>query len=144
MRRPWHTAVVAGLVTTTFASGKGYTPKHEPGRCSIRGNCGKSSFFGPELPCVDNELAEEPADDVRKQLVEICGPKWNTGPVCCAGEQVCRPFVASVQVLTGYSSILCPRTSRRRILSYRPARPAKKTSTTCFVPLHALPTSPSS
>jgi hypothetical protein len=144
MRRPWHAATIARLVTATFTSGEGYTPKHEPGRCSIRGNCGKPNFFSPELPCVDNELAEEPADDVRKQLVEICGPKWNTGPLCCAGEQVCCPFVGATQMLTGCSSTRCPRTSKRRIRSYRPARPAKKTSTTCSAPLPALPISPSS
>lgn len=88
MRRPWHAAALIGLVTATLATGEAYTPKHEEGRCSLRGNCGKSGFFGPELPCVDNGLSEEPEDDVRKRLVEICGPKWNTGPVCCAGEQV--------------------------------------------------------
>jgi Niemann-Pick C1 protein len=65
-----------------------YTPIHEAGRCSIRGSCGKKSLFGKPLPCPDNDLAEEPADDVRKQLVDLCGAKWSTGPVCCTGEQV--------------------------------------------------------
>lgn len=88
MGRLWHPAAAVGLLMAPFAHGGPFTPQHEAGRCSLRGNCGKASFFGPELPCVDNGLAEEPADDVREQLVEICGPKWNTGPVCCAGEQV--------------------------------------------------------
>jgi Niemann-Pick C1 protein len=88
MRQQWHLAAVAGLVAVTLASGGAYTPKHEAGRCALRGNCGKTGFFGPELPCVDNEVAEEPEDEVRKQLVGICGPKWDSGPVCCAGEQV--------------------------------------------------------
>ncbi|KAH7347179.1 niemann-pick C1 protein [Plectosphaerella cucumerina] len=64
------------------------TPKHEAGRCAIRGHCGKKSFFGKELPCVDNGLAEEPDDDLRKQLIEVCGEKWSTGPVCCDATQV--------------------------------------------------------
>jgi Niemann-Pick C1 protein len=67
---------------------KPFTPIHEAGRCAIRGNCGKSSFFSPELPCPDNGLAEEPDDDVRKQLVGICGSKWAEGNVCCKAEQV--------------------------------------------------------
>ena len=89
MGRLWHpAATVAALLAATFASAELYTPKHEAGRCSIRGTCGKDSFFGPELPCPDNGLASEPEDDVRQQLVELCGPKWNTGPVCCEGDQV--------------------------------------------------------
>ncbi|CCC06651.1 hypothetical protein SMACR_00676 [Sordaria macrospora] len=65
-----------------------YTPKHEAGRCAIRGHCGSKSLFGSQLPCVDNGLAEEPDDYLRQQLVDLCGPKWNTGPVCCLAEQV--------------------------------------------------------
>lgn len=65
-----------------------YTPKHEAGRCAIRDHCGKKSFFGKELPCVDNGLAEDPDQDLRKQLVDLCGPKWNDGPVCCTSDQV--------------------------------------------------------
>ena len=96
MRPFWPSASIAGLLTASLVSGEAYTPKHEAGRCSLRGNCGKSSFFGPELPCADNGLATEPEDEVRKQLVDICGPKWNTGPVCCEGEQVCySSFVAN-------------------------------------------------
>lgn len=65
-----------------------FTPIHEAGRCAIRGSCGKKSFFGPELPCPDNGLAEEPEPEVRKQLVDLCGAKWATGPVCCEGSQI--------------------------------------------------------
>lgn len=68
-----------------------YTPKHEAGRCAIRDHCGKKSFFGKELPCVDNGLAEEPDKELRKQLVDLCGPKWNDGPVCCTKNQVGLP-----------------------------------------------------
>ncbi|TVY82258.1 Niemann-Pick type C-related protein [Lachnellula suecica] len=83
---PRRLLAVAGLLITTVLSDP-FTPTHEAGRCAIRKNCGKASFFSPELPCVDNGLAEEPEDDVRKQLVGLCGPKWNEGPVCCVGEQ---------------------------------------------------------
>lgn len=64
------------------------TPKHEPGRCAFRGHCGKQSFFGKELPCVDNGLAKDPDEELRQELVELCGEKWGTGPVCCDIEQV--------------------------------------------------------
>ncbi|KAL1838912.1 hypothetical protein VTJ49DRAFT_2076 [Mycothermus thermophilus] len=81
----------SGLVLTTFASpatAAVYTPKHEAGRCAIRGHCGSKSFFGSQLPCVDNGLAKEPDDKLREQLVSLCGPKWAEGPVCCDAEQV--------------------------------------------------------
>lgn len=64
------------------------TPKHEAGRCAIRGQCGSKSWFGKQLPCLDNGLAEDPEEDVRKQLVDLCGPKWNSGPICCTPEQI--------------------------------------------------------
>lgn len=87
---------LAQLVATgaLFLAGLGsvaadpYTPKHEAGRCAIRGHCGSKSLFGSQLPCVDNGLAEDPDDEVRDKLVDLCGPKWKTGPVCCLGEQV--------------------------------------------------------
>ncbi|KAK1755638.1 Niemann-pick type C-related protein 1 [Echria macrotheca] len=65
-----------------------YTPKHEAGRCAIRGHCGSKSLFGSQLPCVDNGPAEEPDEKLREQLVDLCGPKWSAGPVCCLAEQV--------------------------------------------------------
>ncbi|KAL2021698.1 hypothetical protein VTK56DRAFT_6790 [Thermocarpiscus australiensis] len=79
-----------GLLLTTLgtAAAEHYTPKHEAGRCAIRGHCGSKSFFGSQLPCVDNGLAEEPDDDLRRELTELCGPKWSEGPVCCNAEQV--------------------------------------------------------
>lgn len=66
-----------------------YTPIHEAGRCAIRDQCGSKSFFGKQLPCVDNGKAKDPDQDLRKQLVDLCGPKWNDGPVCCTSAQVC-------------------------------------------------------
>ncbi|KAK2074748.1 hypothetical protein P8C59_008931 [Phyllachora maydis] len=64
------------------------TPKHEAGRCAIRDHCGSKSFFGGQLPCLDNGLAEQPDDGLRQQLVDLCGPKWESGPVCCTSDQV--------------------------------------------------------
>lgn len=79
---------MAVLLTAALVSGEPHTPIHEPGRCSIRGTCGKDSFFGPELPCPDNGLATDPEKEVRDKLVELCGHKWDTGPVCCEEKQV--------------------------------------------------------
>lgn len=64
------------------------TPVHEAGRCAIRGHCGSKGFFGKPLPCPDNGRAEEPDEELRDQLVDFCGPKWSSGPVCCDLEQV--------------------------------------------------------
>lgn len=84
MPRLWLTAILAFGLTRAVAA-EPFTPKHEAGRCAIRGTCG--SIFSP-VPCVDNGLAEEPEEAVRKQLVDLCGPKWTSGPVCCAKDQV--------------------------------------------------------
>jgi len=88
MRSSWQLITAITLLSAIETICDPYTPIHEAGRCSIRGNCGKKSLFGKPLPCPDNGLAEEPADDVRKLLVDLCGAKWSTGPVCCTGEQV--------------------------------------------------------
>lgn len=88
MRSSWQLLTAIAFLSAYEASCDPYTPIHEAGRCSIRGTCGKKSFFGKELPCPDNGLAEEPEDDVRKQLVDLCGPKWSKGPVCCTDDQV--------------------------------------------------------
>jgi Niemann-Pick C1 protein len=77
------------LLTASVSSAQKLTPVHEPGRCAFRGHCGKQSFFGKELPCVDNGLAKDPDEEFRKELVELCGEKWSTGPVCCELDQVC-------------------------------------------------------
>ena len=76
------------LLANGTAEDSGFTKKHEAGRCAIRGHCGKKSFFGGELPCPDNEVAEAPDKDTREKLVEICGNKWNSGDVCCQRDQV--------------------------------------------------------
>lgn len=79
-------AAALGFPSQSLAQGE--TKIHEEGRCAIRGHCGKQSFFGGELPCPDNGLAEEPEAAVRKKLVDLCGTKWEEGPVCCKEEQV--------------------------------------------------------
>ena len=56
----------------------------------MKGQCGKKSFFGAELPCPDNSLAEEPEKDVRKKLVDMCGEDWEDGALCCDEDQVIR------------------------------------------------------
>lgn len=65
-----------------------YTPKHEAGRCAMRGHCGSKGFFGKQLPCVDNGLASTPDDKLTEELVALCGPKWKNSDVCCNAEQV--------------------------------------------------------
>lgn len=37
---------------------------------------------------MDNGLAEDPEKELRDELVELCGEKWRTGPVCCELDQV--------------------------------------------------------
>jgi Niemann-Pick C1 protein len=64
------------------------TPRHEEGRCAIRGHCGKTGFFGRELPCPDNGKAREADPALREKLVDLCGKKWQDTPVCCEEVQV--------------------------------------------------------
>ena len=64
------------------------TAIHEKGRCALRGQCGKKSFFGGELPCPNNTLATNPEKAVREKLVKICGDKWENGPICCEDDQI--------------------------------------------------------
>ncbi|KXT04707.1 hypothetical protein AC578_2077 [Pseudocercospora eumusae] len=86
-----HTAAWMSLAAATAnaaASGPDWTTKHEKGRCALRGNCGKQGFFGSELPCPDNGLAEDPEDKLREKLVSICGDEWKDTKVCCREEQL--------------------------------------------------------
>ncbi|KAI5292339.1 hypothetical protein KEM52_006430 [Ascosphaera acerosa] len=64
------------------------TQLHEAGRCAIRGHCGKKGFFGKDLPCEDNGLAEAPDQTTRDKLVKLCGERWARGDVCCREDQV--------------------------------------------------------
>jgi Niemann-Pick C1 protein len=81
------TICLAGLAAVTSAASN-LTTKHEAGRCAIRGDCGSARFFGPQLPCPDNGLAEDPEAAVRDQLVQICGDEWAETKICCRKEQV--------------------------------------------------------
>ncbi|KAJ8117765.1 hypothetical protein ONZ43_g4129 [Nemania bipapillata] len=78
----------AALLATRSAADELFTPKHEAGRCALRGHCGKKGFFGKALPCVDNGLAETPDDDFAREIEELCGPKWKDTKVCCNSEQL--------------------------------------------------------
>ena len=85
-------ATISILILNVLTKEINLTEKHEAGRCAIRGQCGKQSFFGSELPCPDNDLAREPNEDTRKKLVDICGDAWSEGDVCCESAQVMISF----------------------------------------------------
>lgn len=81
-------AAGAALLAGYARADDAYTPKHEAGRCAMRGHCGSKGFFGKQLPCVDNGLADTPDDKLTEELVAVCGPKWKDSNVCCNMEQV--------------------------------------------------------
>ncbi|KAG6012794.1 hypothetical protein E4U43_007639 [Claviceps pusilla] len=86
-----HVATLLGFASglhAVAADETPYTAKHEAGRCAFRGQCGKQSFFGKELPCVDNDVAQAPDAELRQELVDLCGEEWSHGPVCCTLDQV--------------------------------------------------------
>lgn len=83
------TALAAQTPPTPLAPiDDGFTRVHEPGRCALKGSCGKKSFFGKPLPCPSNTQSEDPSDETREKLVGLCGAKWKEGPVCCTADQV--------------------------------------------------------
>ncbi|KAL8751749.1 MAG: hypothetical protein Q9184_005964 [Pyrenodesmia sp. 2 TL-2023] len=97
MTRPWglvRVSLLASLFTfllcraAAVSNDGNWTIKHEAGRCALKGQCGKKSFFGGQLPCPDNSVAEEPGDATRKKLVAICGDKWDDGKICCDDDQI--------------------------------------------------------
>lgn len=84
-------SLITGLTATLALGGQSYgkeLAKHEAGRCSMRGQCGSESIFGKELPCPDNGLAEEPTNEAKSKLVQVCGEKWKESSVCCDEAQV--------------------------------------------------------
>ncbi|OCL11684.1 multidrug efflux transporter AcrB transmembrane domain-containing protein [Glonium stellatum] len=89
-RKSWGVvaALLFALLLTTAFADDGLTRKHEKGRCAIRGHCGSDGFFGPQLPCPDNGLAEKPDAGLRKSLIDVCGDKWSDSDVCCNAEQL--------------------------------------------------------
>ena len=89
MARISHLVAVGAVLLAGYARAEEpYTPKHEAGRCAMRGHCGRKGFFGKELPCVDNGLATTPDDDFVDEIVALCGPKWKDSDVCCDSAQV--------------------------------------------------------
>ncbi|CCG82264.1 putative Patched sphingolipid transporter [Taphrina deformans PYCC 5710] len=62
--------------------------KHEQGRCMMRGQCGKESFFGAELPCPYNGKAIAPDQILRETVIDVCGDKYAEGPLCCDVDQL--------------------------------------------------------
>ncbi|ORY61306.1 niemann-pick C1 protein [Pseudomassariella vexata] len=83
------TFLVAGaMLAGAMTSAELLTPKHEKGRCAVRGHCGKKGFFGKELPCVDNGLATMPDEDLAKDIEALCGAKWKDSKVCCDAGQL--------------------------------------------------------
>ncbi|CAO1613269.1 unnamed protein product [Sympodiomycopsis kandeliae] len=63
-----------------------------PGRCNMKGNCGKQSLFSPDLPCaVDEAPATPPDEQLAAQLSSVCGPEFAqqySEGVCCSSEQL--------------------------------------------------------
>lgn len=139
-------ATLAILCLSVLADKGNWTAKHEEGRCAIRGQCGKQSFFGGELPCPDNGLAEEPDHDTREKLVAICGDDWSSGNICCDGGQVSME-VGSTDYLMGLMktrSTALETTSSAPKVSSQAVQRAKRTSSIYSAPLPARQTNLSS
>jgi hypothetical protein len=128
-------SVGALLLQTTLAwcLDSGVTKIHEQGRCSIRGQCGKTGIFGSDLPCPDNGKAKQPKGDVREQIVKICGSKWTEGPVCCEEDQVGFQVLSIKITLTDNSSRLYAQTSKEPIRLLEVVQHVKRTFTTSSV-----------
>lgn len=77
-------AILLGFITSCAAK----SAINGDGRCTIRGQCGKESFFGAELPCPYNGTADEPDKSLRADIVSICGDKFANGAVCCDADQI--------------------------------------------------------
>ncbi|KAJ7638597.1 patched family-domain-containing protein [Roridomyces roridus] len=57
------------------------------GHCAMLGSCGPSAI--KDLPCPYDGPAVEPEDaEARALLVDVCGPEYAQGPVCCTSDQV--------------------------------------------------------
>lgn len=55
----------------------------------MRGQCGKTSVFLPDLPCaIDEEKALEPSTSLRQSVLSVCGQEYADGPLCCTQDQV--------------------------------------------------------
>lgn len=57
----------------------------------MRGQCGKTSVFSPDLPCALEEVhADDPPSDdhLRRAVTSVCGTEYSEGPLCCTLDQV--------------------------------------------------------
>ncbi|KAK4058162.1 niemann-Pick type C- protein 1 [Microbotryomycetes sp. JL221] len=62
--------------------------ERQPGRCSMRGECGRKSAFSGPLPCPDNDPAEHHTDPIYlATLAQVCGPQFET-TTCCTLQQL--------------------------------------------------------
>ncbi|KAF9076432.1 hypothetical protein BDP27DRAFT_1255295 [Rhodocollybia butyracea] len=59
-----------------------------PQRCSMRDTCGSKTIFGKQLPCPYDGPPEEPDSPTRSLLRQVCGPDFDSGPVCCTQDQL--------------------------------------------------------
>lgn len=61
----------------------------KPGYCSMYDNCGKKSFFGAQLPCVNNTRAPAPSRESLEILTRVCGAEFPVDDgVCCSYDQL--------------------------------------------------------
>ncbi|TFK27057.1 multidrug efflux transporter AcrB transmembrane domain-containing protein [Coprinopsis marcescibilis] len=58
------------------------------GRCAMRGHCGVNSEGRGPLPCPDDGPPTELNTRAQHLLAEVCGPEFESGPVCCSQDQV--------------------------------------------------------
>ncbi|GEQ67837.1 hypothetical protein JCM33374_g1503 [Metschnikowia sp. JCM 33374] len=64
-------------------------PIRAKGVCSTYGNCGKKSFFGASLPCVNNTKAVVPSQESVDILTRVCGRDFPfQDGVCCSHDQL--------------------------------------------------------
>jgi hypothetical protein len=122
MRRRRAATAAVGLLGTLLFGGALATATttaaapamHERGRCAVRGSCGGTNPWDPQIPCADNGRAAAPEEGLRAALVEVCGEAWGeVEEVCCAAEQVC-PLLAPA--LLGMERRLL---TERRLRSWR-------------------------
>lgn len=77
----WTVTLQLVLLLMVLVSG---TQIHEPGYCSLYGQCGKKSLFGKELPCEANIPAVQPTEAEAELLAEVCG--WTNVDLACCNE----------------------------------------------------------
>ncbi|KAI9176158.1 niemann-Pick type C- protein 1 [Blastocladiella emersonii ATCC 22665] len=82
-------------------------PSTGQGRCVMYGQCGRKSAFSPPLNCPVDLPAVEPASpDFRARLVQKCGARYASGPVCCDAAQL-GTLESSIQIAARFVAA-CP------------------------------------